>query len=288
MCVISVVDTGIGMDASHLDVIFEPFFQVSSYETRQHQGAGLGLSITKQLVELHHSRVNVVSKVGVGTTFQIYIPTTPPPRQETVSPQTVGSLLKPREAEPNMFEAWMPAVNTETEVSMPSAETTPQDLALERITPAQTDKKRETNIQPLFPSVDDILDPNSAQPNGNQIQAVRPLFSISDTPISGENSKKDISNVPSVDAGTDVSSVVIEPKKTQSSTIMTKNEESLANNVPSELMIQGSKDSLHQEPLRVLAVDDTPLNLKVVSNFLVKADMLVDTATDGQHSCLTS
>jgi signal transduction histidine kinase len=74
---IAVSDTGIGIDPIHLDVVFEPFMQVSSYETRQHPGAGLGLSITKQLVELHGGRIDVVSKVGVGSCFQVFIPTIP-------------------------------------------------------------------------------------------------------------------------------------------------------------------------------------------------------------------
>jgi signal transduction histidine kinase/predicted ATPase len=82
MIMISVTDTGIGIDPAHFDLVFEPFGQVESYETRQHEGAGLGLSITKELVMLHGGRIDLRSKVGEGTSFRVFIPTTPPDLSE--------------------------------------------------------------------------------------------------------------------------------------------------------------------------------------------------------------
>jgi two-component system sensor histidine kinase NblS len=65
---IEISDTGIGIDAEDQEAIFERFFRV---ENRVHtlEGTGLGLSIVRNIIEKHHSRVHLVSEVGVGTTF---------------------------------------------------------------------------------------------------------------------------------------------------------------------------------------------------------------------------
>jgi two-component system, OmpR family, sensor histidine kinase NblS len=65
---IEISDTGIGIDPEDQEAIFERFFRV---ENRVHtlEGTGLGLSIVRNIIEKHHSRVYLVSEVGVGTTF---------------------------------------------------------------------------------------------------------------------------------------------------------------------------------------------------------------------------
>jgi two-component system, OmpR family, sensor histidine kinase NblS len=65
---IEVVDTGIGIDPEDQQAIFDRFFRV---ENRVHtlEGTGLGLSIVRNIIEKHHSKVHLVSEVGVGTTF---------------------------------------------------------------------------------------------------------------------------------------------------------------------------------------------------------------------------
>jgi len=69
-----VQDTGIGIPAERLPDIFEPFRRGSDYATRQHQGAGLGLSIVKKLVELMEGRIDVLSTVEVGSVFTVTLP----------------------------------------------------------------------------------------------------------------------------------------------------------------------------------------------------------------------
>jgi PAS domain S-box-containing protein len=72
----SVFDTGIGIEPSKLDFIFENFKQADLQVTRKYGGTGLGLSIVKQLVEIQGGRIEVKSKPNVGTTFLIYLPFT--------------------------------------------------------------------------------------------------------------------------------------------------------------------------------------------------------------------
>ncbi len=72
---ISVVDTGIGIKAEDQERIFEPFTQVDSSISRQQQGTGLGLSLTRKLVELHGGRLRVESEgEGKGSCFTIELP----------------------------------------------------------------------------------------------------------------------------------------------------------------------------------------------------------------------
>jgi len=71
---ISVSDTGIGIPPVQLDKVFDRFYQVDASQTREHEGSGLGLALVKELVELHHGKIQVLSEVGQGTTFTVRLP----------------------------------------------------------------------------------------------------------------------------------------------------------------------------------------------------------------------
>ena len=72
--VITISDTGIGIPADRLGRIFDRFYQVDDSPQRMHEGTGIGLAITKELLDLHGGRIAVSSRVGVGTTFTIRLP----------------------------------------------------------------------------------------------------------------------------------------------------------------------------------------------------------------------
>ncbi|MGC1377781.1 MAG: ATP-binding protein [Anaerolineales bacterium] len=71
---IEVTDTGPGIPPDQLPDIFEPSRRGSDYVQREHQGAGLGLSIAKQLVTGMGGQISVASTLGVGSTFTICLP----------------------------------------------------------------------------------------------------------------------------------------------------------------------------------------------------------------------
>lgn len=77
---IQVSDTGIGIPLEAQSYIFEPFRQVDGSITRVQQGAGLGLSIVKQLAELMGGRLTLESDgvPGHGSTFTVILPLEPP------------------------------------------------------------------------------------------------------------------------------------------------------------------------------------------------------------------
>ncbi len=74
MAVLRVEDTGKGMEKEQLDRIFDRFYQVSDSDTREAEGSGIGLALTKELVELMHGKIEVESKPGTGTIFTITFP----------------------------------------------------------------------------------------------------------------------------------------------------------------------------------------------------------------------
>lgn len=71
---LAVRDSGIGIKAEHLANIFDIFQQVDSTFTRKYQGTGLGLALTKQLVELHQGVIAVASEFGKGSEFKFVLP----------------------------------------------------------------------------------------------------------------------------------------------------------------------------------------------------------------------
>ena len=71
---IAVIDTGIGMAPEKIAAALEPFRQLDGSLARRFEGAGLGLSIAKALVELHGGTLSVESAVGKGTTVTIALP----------------------------------------------------------------------------------------------------------------------------------------------------------------------------------------------------------------------
>lgn len=69
----SVQDTGIGIEEEKLDSVFERFTQASSDTTRKYGGSGLGLTITRQLIQLQGGSIHLKSRQGEGSTFTFYL-----------------------------------------------------------------------------------------------------------------------------------------------------------------------------------------------------------------------
>jgi signal transduction histidine kinase len=82
---ISVQDHGIGISPSELPQVFEPFYRSPRVVAAQIRGTGLGLAVTKQLVEAMRGRISVVSEEGVGSVFTLHLPVADEPVSEKVA-----------------------------------------------------------------------------------------------------------------------------------------------------------------------------------------------------------
>ena len=67
-------DTGIGLPEGALEKLFDGFYQAASHLTRKVGGLGLGLALTRRIVEAHGGTVSVESKEGSGSVFSVSLP----------------------------------------------------------------------------------------------------------------------------------------------------------------------------------------------------------------------
>ncbi len=72
----SVSDTGIGIKEEDMGKLFQKFVQIDSGSSRKYGGSGLGLSITKKLIEMHGGKITVDSLEGKGSRFVLILPLT--------------------------------------------------------------------------------------------------------------------------------------------------------------------------------------------------------------------
>ena len=72
--VMTVADNGIGIDKENIKKLFIPFVQLDSGTTRKHEGTGLGLALTKNIVELHGGEITLNSEKGKGSIFSVVLP----------------------------------------------------------------------------------------------------------------------------------------------------------------------------------------------------------------------
>lgn len=91
---LEVADSGIGIPENKWQLLFLPFQQIDSSLTRRHEGTGLGLVLTKRLVELHGGTISFSSKENEGSSFRVWLPLTEM-RQELTSNGAVDTHAPP-------------------------------------------------------------------------------------------------------------------------------------------------------------------------------------------------
>ena len=74
LLIVKVSDTGIGVEKENIPYLFDSFRRVGEFQHKKIEGTGLGLTITKQLIDLMDGSISVESEVGKGTTFTVVIP----------------------------------------------------------------------------------------------------------------------------------------------------------------------------------------------------------------------
>jgi signal transduction histidine kinase/ActR/RegA family two-component response regulator len=91
---IIVTDTGIGIEESRLDAVFESFTQSDSSTTRNYGGTGLGLTIVKKILALLNGTISVSSKINEGSTFTVAVPVNIGISEHSITTQTLPQSLE--------------------------------------------------------------------------------------------------------------------------------------------------------------------------------------------------
>jgi signal transduction histidine kinase len=89
-CEVSVKDTGPGIPAEHLPLVFERFYRVDPSRSREDGGTGIGLAIARSVVEAHGGRIWATSRPGEGATFTFALPPNAPPPTDPLSGRDDG------------------------------------------------------------------------------------------------------------------------------------------------------------------------------------------------------
>ena len=92
---IEVADTGVGIEPAELPRIFERFYRGSRANEARGSGSGLGLAIVRSIVDMHHGTVEVISRLGAGTTFTVTLPADPRKDDDGVLPPSTSQPSAP-------------------------------------------------------------------------------------------------------------------------------------------------------------------------------------------------
>jgi CheY-like chemotaxis protein/two-component sensor histidine kinase len=94
LVILTVEDTGIGIEKKEFNQIFDRFYQVDGSSTRRYGGVGLGLSVAKAVVEKYCGQIQIESRVGEGSRFVIRLPALPPHARTTESMESSTMLQR--------------------------------------------------------------------------------------------------------------------------------------------------------------------------------------------------
>ncbi len=131
--IVHVSDTGIGISEQDIARLAQPFEQIDSQHSRKHEGTGLGLALSKSLVELHGGNFKISSVVGEGTTVTFTLPKSVQAKQVAPQSNEVGSEIS------RLAQDIADVLQASGTVASPTpAQQTPTPAAAQATPPAQT------------------------------------------------------------------------------------------------------------------------------------------------------
>ncbi|MDD5199801.1 MAG: ATP-binding protein [Terrimicrobiaceae bacterium] len=113
---LEVEDTGVGIPTQDLAKVFDRFHQVGSNASNQHQGVGIGLALARELVEEHGGKLEVESRVGIGSTFRVNLPLAASPEVEPAAAEA-GAISEVEEPFEKAFRSADRSLRSHVEIS---------------------------------------------------------------------------------------------------------------------------------------------------------------------------
>ena len=262
-----VKDTGCGMSKEYMTRIFKPFEQETALTAKEHGGSGLGLSISKNLVEMMGGTIDVESEEGVGTTFRITVPCRQAEKQEKMDPNAITDMRAIIIDDDETALDYISSILNH--IGIVHDCTTNGQEAIELITKARNDKRMYDICL-----VDWKMDGMSGLELTERIRK-----SCGDDPIVVVASAYDLNEISEEidEAGVDAS---IEKPLFQSSVfniLMSLSQGRLVNK-------NAKAEEYDFTGKHVLLVDDTPINREIAEELLEMVGFTVDTADDGKQA----
>jgi len=267
---VSIIDTGIGIPEDKQEDIFKSFEQLENSETREFGGAGLGLSITKTLIEAHGEKIGVISSKDNGSTiyFTLTIADKDQISDENIDKKIVlDTLDKPINID-----------NSKSEEELNSDKTT--DIETDTIVDEKqvksdnyNNKENENDINESDKELNSNIESISDEENGADVSEKKLKLNKDSEKEKESNSQKITQNNPDITMNNE----------------STKNDQTANSEKNNDIVKQSEfpdDDSytIKIKGLEILAVDDDDSNLMVINNYLTDQDCNVTTATSGREA----
>ena len=264
---IAVQDTGIGIEASKLDRLFQSFSQVDASTTRKFGGTGLGLAISKRLSELLGGRMWVESQAGVGSNFQFTIPYEAAPAQKfpPVTPKDWSSktVLTVDDNPTNLFiiDAYLKHWNLSNKMVASGAEA---------LTELRTDRYDLVLLDWQMPEMDGV----------ELAKAVKTEFGLNAPPMVMLSSSAASVRETFRDQENPFVALMTKPIRRQHlHRVLLRVLSGLTEQTANAKTMEG--DLAQRAPLRILVADDNLINQKVATRLLVRWGYRPDVVSNG-------
>ncbi len=275
--VFSVIDTGIGIPEDKHEIIFDPFIQADGSTTRRHGGAGLGLSISKKLVELMGGRISVESEPGKGSVFWFSLHLEKQPEQEALRRAVLPDIRSQRvlvadDNETNRIVLWKTLQGFGFDVQVVESGAAALEVLVEAA--------RAGNPFALL-----LLDMHMPAMDGEQTAAaVRTTAGIKDTSIillTSFGTHGDISHARRMGCDGYLIKPVKEYLLLDTITTVLSRKAAPPEKETRSLYVPSRRARVMFRNVRVLLVEDNPINQKTALAILERAGCAVDVAENG-------